>query len=386
MANTLTNLTPDLYTALDVISHELVGLIPAVSRDSNAERAAVNQTIRSYVAPASTAADITPAQIAPNTGDQTFTNKTLSISKSRAVPIRWNGEEQMAMNSGPDYSTMFGSQIEQAMRTLVNEVEADLASLYAEASRAVAPAGTTLFDSTGKLADFANVRKILVDNGAPLADMQCVIGSTEGAALRSLTSLTNVNEAGSNNLLRQGLLLEPISGFSVRESAAIEDHTAGTGASATTNAAGYAVGDTVLTLASAGTGTLLAGDVVTFAGDTNVYVIASGDADVSDGGTITLSEPGLRIAMSAATKAITVVDNGRRNMAFSRNAIHLATRVPARPEEGDAAKDIMIIQDPRSGLAFEIAMYAEYRQVHFEVSIAWGFAVMKPGHLALLID
>lgn len=386
MANTLTNLTPDLYEALDVVSRELVGFIPAVSRDSNAERASINQTIRSHVAPASSASDVTPGQLPADNGDQTFTNKTMTISKSRYVPVRWTGEEQKGMNSGPGYQNLLKDQFAQAMRTLCNEVEADLAGLYTEASRAASPAGTNLFDSTGKLADFANVRKILVDNGAPVADMHCIIGTTEGTALRSLTQLTNVNEAGSNTLLRQGLLLEPIAGMAVRESAQIQDHTAGTASSATTDNAGYSIGDTEITLASAGTGTIVAGDAITFSGDANKYVVTSGDADVSNGGTITIAEPGLQAAIASSNTDITVIDQGRRNMAFSRNAIHLATRVPARPEEGDLADDFMIIQDPRSGLAFEISRYKEYRRVRYEVAIAWGYAAMKPEHLALLID
>ncbi len=79
----------------------------------------------------------------------------------------------------------------------------------------------------------------------------------------------------------------------------------GTNAGATTNAAGYAVGATVITLASAGTGTILAGDVITFTGDGNKYVVISGDNNVANGGTITLAAPGLRQAIPAAATAIT---------------------------------------------------------------------------------
>jgi hypothetical protein len=161
--------------------------------------------------------------------------------------------------------------------------------------------------------------------------------------------------------------------------------TKGTAASATVNNAGYAVGATVLTLSAAGTGTILAGDVVTFAGDTNQYVVTSGDADVSNGGTITIAAPGLRVAMSAATKAITVVGNSARSMGFNRSAIVLSTRLPALPDGGDMAVASDIIVDPRSGLAFELRQYNQYRQIQWEIALAWGMEVMKPEHTALLL-
>jgi len=382
VANTLTNLIPELYSNLDVVSRELTGLIPAVTLDAAASRAAVNQTVRVFQTPAATAADVTPGVTPPDAGDQTIGNTTVAITKSRRVSIRWNGEEDLGINSGPGARNIRAQQIQQAFRTLSNEIETDLAALHVAASRAVGAAGTTPFATAGDYTAASLSRKVLMDNGAPTSDLQLVIDTAAGANLRGKQA--DVNRQGTDSMLRQGVLLDH-SGMMIRESGQIVTFTKGTGASATTDDTGYAVGSTTITLASAGTGTILAGDVITFAGDANQYVVASGDADVSGGGTITLAEPGLKVAITTAATAITVVANSARNMAFSRNAIVLAQRLPALPEGGDLATDRTTVVDPRSGLAFEVAMYPQYRQMQWEISCAWGVKVVKPEHLALLL-
>lgn len=383
MPNTITDLIPDIYNALDVVSRELVGFIPSVTSDMTFERAAVGQTVRSPVAPQSTATDITPGVTPPDDGDQTIGNVQMSITKSRRVPVRWNGEQSLGLNNGgPGRMNIMRDQFAQAMRTLCNEVETDLGALHVNASRAYGTAGTTPFGTAGDFTDASNVLKILKDNGAPLSDNQLVMNTAAGASF--LGKQARVDYAGTDSIQRQGILL-PLHGIDLRESAAVVTATSGTGASATTNNAGYAVGATVITLASAGTGTVLAGDVITFAGDTNKYVVASGDADVSGGGTITLAAPGLKQAIAASATNITVIAASARNMAFARSAIALATRAPALPAEGDSADDRQIVTDPRSGLSFEVALYKQYRQVQYEISLAWGVKAVKPEHIALLL-
>lgn len=384
--NTITSLIPDLYNALDVVSRELVGFIPSVASDMTFERAAVGQTVRSPVAPASTASDITPAVIPPDDGEQTIGNVNMTITKARRVPVRWNGEQSLGLdNNGPGRSKIMVDQFTQAMRTLCNEVEVDLSALYANASRAYGTAGTTPFGTAGDFTDASNVAKILKDNGAPMSDVTLVMDTTASAKLIGLQSRFDV--AGDVSMQQQGIILNK-AGLKLRESAQIKTPAAGTMASATSTSAAFTVGQTIIPLATAGTGVVGAGDIVTFANDTNKYVVASASiagSNPASGDTITLEAPGLRVAQSAATRAITVVAAATRNMAFSRNAIALATRAPALPSEGDSASDRQIITDPRSGLSFEVAMYKQYRQVQYEIALAWGVKCVKPEHLALLL-
>lgn len=61
----------------------------------------------------------------------------VTITKARRVPVRWNGEQKLALdNNGASYNVILRDQFAQAMRTLCNEVEGDLAALHVFASRA----------------------------------------------------------------------------------------------------------------------------------------------------------------------------------------------------------------------------------------------------------
>ncbi len=393
MANTLTNLLPDLYAGLDTVSRELVGFIPAVARNSTAERAAVGQNVRYPIAPSNTTGNISPAMTIPEPTDQTIGNGTITISKAKAAEFGFVGEEQRGLNTGPGYLSVQADMFAQALRALVNEVEADLAAAaVAGASRAFGTVGTVPFASN--MSDASQLRKILVDNGAPPSDLNLVIDTTAGANVHTLYGINTNRDFSQVPVNQQGVLITPY-GMAVRESAGFDDHVTGTAAGATTNTAGYAVGATTITLASAGTGSILVGDVITFAGDSERYVVTSGDAAVNGGGVITIQEPGLRQAIPASATAITVVRNvaaspdinlwSPAGVAFYRNAIQLVTRAPAIPQEGDLALDSMMLTDPRSGLAFEVRVYGGYRKVRYEVSLAWGWKVTQPRHTALLL-
>ena len=385
MANVLTPFIPTLFQDLNIVSRELVGFIPSVTRNTSAERAAVNESIQIPVSRAQTAFNVTPAMAIPEPSDFTLDSVEVKITKTRAVAFGMTGEEARGLNNGVGMNSIANGQFAEALRTLVNEMEADLALEAAtHASRAYGTAGTTPFASN--LGDSALVRKILDDNGAPASGRSLVMDTSAGAALRTLQNLTRVNEAGNTMTLRDGELLN-IHGISMKESAQVVSPAIGTAvATADINTAGYAVGATSITLAAAGSGTIVAGDYVTFAGDTNKYLVTTGVADVSAGGTLVIAAPGLRVAISTASgQAVTVIGRSTRNILFQQNAIQLVTRAPALPNGNDAAIDRFMITDPRSGIAFEISVYPGYRKLRMEVAAAWGVKAIKDQHIAALL-
>jgi len=386
MANTLTSLIPDMTEALDTVSREMVGMIPAVARNTSADRAAIGQTVYVPITPEASTGNNTAAVNAPDTGDQTIGNASIAITKSKHVAVRWNGEETRGLSNAGTFSTIQAQRFYQGMRTLVNEIEADLWSEgYTTASRGFGTAGTTPFATAADMSDFAGVARILDENGCPMNDRQLVLGHAAIANLRGKQSgLFKVNEAGSADMLRNGMT-DRVMGFALRHSDAVSLHTKGAGTGYDFIGAGEAIGQTILSLEGGtvnSTG-IKAGDVITHAGDSaNKYMVNVGLTDTS--GTITIGDPGLLVAGVDANE-LTIGNSYTPNLAFDRNAIVLAARLPAMPQNGDSASDVVQVVDDRSGLVFEIAEYRQFLQTVYHVRLAWGVSAIKSAHIGVLI-
>lgn len=382
MANalTLTSFAENIFRARDTVSRELIGFIPSVLMNSDTSAVSINGTVNSLVTAQPTLnTSYTPAMTIPAGDDQTISNETVTIGQVANVRIPLRGEDVKKLENVGQYQATIDSMFAQAFRKIGNTIEAHVGSVaYKGASRAYGTSGTTPFDSTNKLAFTAQLRKILSDNGAPLDDLQLVIDTTSAAALRTLTQLTNVNESGNDAALRRGELLN-IHGFSIKESAGVSAVTKGTGASyLVNNASGYAVGDTSIAL-DTGSGTILAGDVITFAGDTNQYVVKT----ALTGGTVVIAAPGLRATL-ADNVAVTVTNSYAANLGFNRAAVELIVRPPAQPYGGDSARDRMTVSDPVSGLVYDIGLYMGYGMNMLDITTFYQAKVWKPEHVAIL--
>lgn len=373
MANTLTELQPILFSAAQEVSAEAFGAVDAINMSFDSKSVAKGDVVKVPVAPSRAASDFTPANV-PGTGaDATATDVEVQITKSRKVSWHLTGEQELSLNNGATSAEWIRQLLSQGMRTLRNEAEADaVTAIYTGASRATGTAGTNPFASA--LTPLADVRKILRDNGAPLADLQFVGDTTSEANLLKLGVVLDASQAGSDAERREGVIRRQY-GFQMRTSAGIELHTKGTGTSYQLSAAG-AVGDTAISV-DTGSGTIIAGDIVTFAGTSDKYVVNS----ALSGGSFSIGRPGL-LAAEADNDAVTVGNNYTPNMAFDRNAVVGVMRPPRMPANPTIQQ--MLISDGM-GMTYLLLDIAQYGQRSWELHLAWGFKAVQPEHIALLL-
>lgn len=373
MANTLTELQPVLFSAAQNVSSEPFGMVDAINTNFADQGVAKGDKVKVPVAPSRAASDFTPANIASAGADATADDVEVEITKSRKVSWHLTGEQQRSLDNGAASSEWIRQLVEQGMRTLRNEAEVDAATaVYTGASRAVGTAGTNPFASA--LTPLADAKKILRDNGAPMGDLQFVMDTTSETNLLKLNLITQADQAGSDAERRAGIVGRQY-GFAMRQSAGLDTHTKGTGTSYQLSAAG-AVGDTSISV-DTGSGTLIAGDIVTFAGTSTKYVANS----ALSGGSFTIGRPGL-LAAEADNDAVTIGNDYTPNVAFDRNAVVGIMRPPLMPE--NPTQQAMLISDGM-GMTYLMLDIAQYGQRTWEIHLAWGFKAVQSEHIAILL-
>lgn len=364
---------------MDIVSRELVGVIPTATISAKASGVSIGQSVRVPITNKAVAEDVMPSGSNPDPTSDTVDYTDITINKWRRTKMTWTGDEQNGL--GDMASPIMVAEYAQKMRTLVNEMEADGArALIAGAlakGNVIGTAGSTPFDDD--LSELTLMYKKLVDNGAPTEQLQFVMNTTAGMNMRNLTQLQKVNEAGDGSLLRQGVLGNLFK-FDLRETAGFPTHTKG-------DASGYLVngiaskGSKVIAI-DTGSGDFKEGDIITFGSDTeHKYVVAK---DVKSGETV-LELTNELVTNVEDNTAITVGDSYTASAGFSSGALILANRLPYVPQGGDNAIDRTVITDPVSGISFEVALWGGQYQNTLTFSTCWGWKNIKGEHSIALL-
>ena len=381
LPNGLGDIAPNLYSSVETVARELTGAIRAVKVNTGSDVAAVGSQITSFRTRAREAIDTVAGHTAPTVDAQEMDTPNLQITKSRTVPIRYTDAEMANFQQGDAYGfqAVLSNDIEQAFRSLTNEIDKEIIDtmMARRAYEAVPGTIARLFaDNSAPTKTVASVRSHLNRVGAPKGQRCLIIGHTDAEALMANQYLAKVNEAGTSETLRDGKVAR-IGGFDIYES----DNCDGVGlnvaastphASLAINlAAGYDRYDDTFVVDQSSNGAVAAGTVVKI-GNFN-YVVNT--AKAAAGTSVNIRAPGLLEAAPDDTGVDAVAAHGLC-FALHMNAFELAIRAPARPRQ-DNARDVMIVRDPESMIAFEIAEYAEHRQHHWEVTAVWGMQLWQ---------
>jgi hypothetical protein len=380
MANTLTALQPILFSVAQEVSAEPFGAVDAINTNFDSKGVAVGDVVKVPVAPTRAASDFVPANVPPQGADAVASEVSVQITKSRKTTMYLTGEQLRSLDNGATSAEWIRQMVAQMMRTLRNEAEIDCVNaIYQGASRATGTAGTNPFASA--LTPLADVRKILRDNGAPMADLQFVGDTTSEANLLKLGVVLDASIAGTDEERRSGMIRRQY-GFNMRTSAGIEQHVAGAGTGyLINNASTEVVGETTLTLDTGTVNTtgIKAGDVITINADSNKYVVNTGLTAVA--GDIVIGRPGL-IQAAANNAALTIGGSYTPNLAFERSAIVGIMRPPVMPANPTISQTLI---SDGMGMTYLLLDIAQYGQRTWELHLAWGFKAVQPEHIATLL-
>lgn len=381
-SNIFGSLLVNAQVTLDTVLREQIGFIPAVWKNMEVAQAAKGQTIQYSLVPDLVLEDaVANCCDVPCPEETTWASSTMTLDYDKSVMFCWTGEEEKAMNNSQrgGSSGLQGTQLDEAIRILINDVERTVAAQAQNAYYQYTPVnGGVLFNQqSDNIKDLTNLRKLLHRAKAPDNDRHLVMGYDAASNLGNLYNITRANEQGTDETLRSGRFMK-LMNFDMHESYMADELTE-TGATGSGYLAvgAHSAGDQTIVV-DTGTGTIPAGTRITFAGNADSYTVTG-----FSGGIISIAQP--LSGGIADNAAVTVdADGYRAQLAFHRRSIILATRIPAIPGGRDLATNSGIITDPMSGLSMAIREYPGFRAMRYELSLVWGVKMVKP-ELAIII-
>lgn len=361
--NTTTYVIPQLL-AQGLLALRQMAVMPRyVNRAYEATAGEKGSSIDVPVPSAITAQAVSPSYIAPDDTGVAPTSVNIPLSQWYEAPFFLNDKEMLEVQSGT-----IPMQATEAVKALANNVDNAILALYKDIYGYAGVAGTTPFGAD--LSEFLEARKVLNNQLAPTDPRFVALSPDAEANALGLRAFQDAAFRGD----RDGILNGQI-GFKLGSTwfmdQNVPSHTAGTGSAGTVTGT---AGSNTLTLNAAGTGTLVVGDVFTIAGDTQTYVTATADGDISSGSTALTVYPALKTSPSGAVftiKATHVV-----NLAFHRDAFAFASR----PFAGADPMGLGVFQsavDPISGLTLRLEVSRQYKRTRFAYDILYGVKTVR---------
>lgn len=326
--------------------------------------ASKGSTINIVVPSAITAVNVTPAAVPPVTASVTPTIVPITLSEWMEAPFFLTDFDLAQVER-----QIIPMQAQEAIKSLANAIEA---SLWAKAKffGFAGTAGTTPFATD--LSAYLAARNIANKQLVPLDPRYMIINPDAEANALGLRAFQDASFRGDTDGIVNGQIGRKL-GALWAMSQLVPTQVIGTHNGAYTVNGAHALGVKSILL-QAGAGTIKAGEIITFAGDTQTYAV---QVDAAGGaGAITI-EPGLKVALVGA-EALTFKAAFVKNTLFHRDGLGFVMAPLLETVISDKLVDMQPIIDEASGLAIRVELTREHKRWRWSFDAMWGSALVRP--------
>jgi hypothetical protein len=320
------------------------------------------------------ATDVVPSNTPPVPGDITPGYASITLNQHKKTDFHLTDVEVSKLQAGT-MSSHFTSAIDKLAKNIVQNVWGNYTGIYQYAGTV----GTTPFASNISIATTA--RKILNNAGVPMEDRSLIMNFDAEANALQLSLFQQYLQKGDTETLREGMIYRAM-GMDWETDAYLPTFTGGTLSNGSTksaliNSAAVTVGQTSVPMDSATlTGTVIAGDLFTVAGDDQQYVVTANAT--AAGNAITVSfDPPAKVAWADNAVVTFVANHDVAAIAMHPEAFAFASR---RLDNivFHGGNMIRSMYDPASGLTLTLEISRQYHQTVAEFSCLWGSTLMRP--------
>ncbi len=375
MANTLTSIIDKILArGLSTLREQAV-MPRLVNVDFNNEASQKGTTVDVPLPKSQTVADVSPSNTPIAAASKTPGLVQIAMSNWKQTDFHLTDKEMVEVDRNRHFLPM---QSGEAVKALANNIDI---AIHTELGNRVygfiGVAASTAFDSVVTATD---ARKTLNNQLAPMGERSVVLDPDAEAKALALSAFSDLEKTGDRKVKIDGELGRKL-GLDFFMSQNVQTHTsgsatAGDGLQVATEAA---VGvSTLLVKTSAGTAIFNLGDIFTFAGDTQTYVITT-KVTATTASTSIAFDPALTTIASAGT-ILTVKATHVMNLAFNRNAAAYVTRPLQAAVGGDVLGGSIVrsLSDNMTGLVLRLEVSRQHKRTAWEFDVLYGTKTLRP--------
>jgi hypothetical protein len=376
VSNSLASVIPTLfYAGLPSLRRNCV-LPRFVMNDFGKEVMKKGSIIQVPLPSAISAVPVVPGAYAPDPGNLAPTTAPIPLSNWYESAFALSEQEISNIIDG-----VIPMQLTAAVEALAGQINTTIWANYIYFYNAVGTPGTTPFQSD--LTAATKARTALVKQLAPVGNRRMVLGPDAYGAALALPSFYGALYSGTTAIIDDANIGRKF-GFDWAEDQQAPTDTLGTITTGLSTATGtQAVGTTAVnctTAASTGACALLAGNLIQFAGDSQVYSLSANATQASASAAVVLNiTPGLQVAQTGG-HAVTLVNSNNAivNLAFHPWAMAFASRPLMNDEVGEPSELEFTDVDPVSGITMRLSVRKEFRRTRFAYDVLWGTGPVRP--------